>query len=469
MIGEETLYLPVSELSKRIEAKKLSSVDLTKAYLDRSEKLGPNLGAYAKLTPEIALEQAEAADKEIKRGHYRGPLHGIPYAAKDLLAVKGLPCTWGAKPYENQVFDYDATVIDHLRRVGAVLLGKAAMIELAGGMGYRFANASLQGASKNPWNTTCWTCGSSSGSGTIVGAALAAFAIGTETWGSIVCPAAYCGISGLRPTYGRVSRAGAMALAYSMDKIGPLARSAEDCARVFAAIAGHDFADRSTLPIDKAAFTYSASLDLGAKQLRIGLLTNAWKKIDAAAAKVYLAAEKTLRKYFPGAQAAQLPEGPFEDAGGVIVSVEGAAAFRELIRSGKVAELADPLGQLAGYVNEQIPGADYVRALQVREILQRKMTELFDSFDVLVAATQPIAATPLEANLETDVVFPDPLGAIGNLCGLPALSVPCGFTDKGLPVGMQFMAKAGNDNAVIQAARTFQQHTDWHRRRPKIV
>src|SRR5262252_1122607 len=304
MIGEEILFLPVSELSKRIESKKLSPVDLTRAYLDRSEKIGPRLNAYAKLTPDIAMEQAAAADKEIKRGHYRGPLHGIPYAAKDLLAVKGVPCTWGAKPYENQVFDYDATVIDHLRRVGAVLLGKAAMIELAGGMGYRFANASLQGASKNPWDTKCWTCGSSSGSGAIVGAALAAFAIGTETWGSIVCPAAYCGISGLRPTYGRVSRQGAMALSYSMDKIGPLARSAEDCARVFAAIAGHDFSDRSTLAIDKAAFTYSASLDLGAKPLRIGLLTNAWKKIDPAVQKVYAAAEKVLRKYFPTARPA---------------------------------------------------------------------------------------------------------------------------------------------------------------------
>ena len=469
MIGEENLYLPVSELSKRIESKKLTAVDLTKAYLDRSEKLGPKLNAYAKLTPEIALQQAETADKEIKRGHYRGPLHGIPYAAKDLLAVKGVPCTWGAKPYESQVFDYDATVIDHLRRVGAVLLGKAAMIELAGGMGYRFASASLQGASKNPWNTKCWTCGSSSGSGAIVAAGLAAFAIGTETWGSIVCPAAYCGISGLRPTYGRVSRYGAMALSYSMDKIGPLARSAEDCARVFAAIAGHDFGDRSTLPIDKAAFTYSASLDLGTKPLRIGLLTNAWKKIDSAVSKIYVAAEKALRKYFPTVGRALLPEGPFEDAGGVIISVEGAAAFRELIRTGKVGQLTDPLGQLAGYVNEQLSGADYLRALQVREILQRKMTELFDSFDVLVAATQPVAATPLEANLETDVVYPDPLGAIGNLCGLPALSVPCGFTDKGLPVGMQFMARAGNDAAVIQAARTFQQRTDWHRRRPKIV
>ena len=468
MITEETLYLPISELAKRIESKKLSPVELTKAYLDRSEKLGPKLNAYAKLLPDVALEQAQAAEKEIQRGHYRGPLHGIPYAAKDLLAVKGIPCTWGAKPYANQFFDYDARVIEHLHRVGAVLLGKAAMIELAGGMGYRFASASLQGASKNPWNNTCWTCGSSSGSGAIVGAALAAFAIGTETWGSIICPAAYCGISGLRPTYGRVSRYGAMALSYSMDKIGPLARSAEDCARVFAAIAGHDFSDRSTLPIDKAAFTYSASLDLGAKPLRIGILTNAWKKLDSSVEKVYAAAEKVLRKYSSGSRAA-LPEGPWEDAAAVIISAEGSAAFRELIRSGRVAELTDPLGQLAGYVNEQIGGADYVRALQVREILQRKMMELFDTYDVLVSASQPIAATPLETNLETDVVYSDPLGAIGNLCGLPAISVPCGFTAKGLPVGLHFMARPENDAAVIQAARAFQQHTDWHRRRPKPV
>src|SRR5262249_18274027 len=209
------------------------------------------------------------------------------------------------------------------------------------------------------------------------------FAIGTETWGSIVCPAAYCGVSGLRPTYGRVSRYGAMALSYSMDKIGPLARSSEDCARIFAAIAGHDFKDRGTLAIDKAAFTYSASLELSAKPLRIGLLTNAWKKLDAGVERVYLAAEKALRKYFPTARAAVRPEGPFEEAGGTIISVEGTAAFRELIRSGKVAELADPLGQIAGYVNEQIPGADYVRALQVRDLLQRKMTGLFDTFDVL--------------------------------------------------------------------------------------
>src|SRR6202795_3991908 len=176
MPGEEIFYLSVSELAKRIESKKLSPVELTQAYLDRSQKYGPRLNAYARMTPELALDQAKAAEKEIQRGHYRGPLHGIPYAAKDLLAVKGVPTTWGAKPFAGQIFPYDATVIEHLNRVGAILIGKASMIELAGGMGYRFASASLQGAATNPWDTKCWTCGSSSGSGAIVAAGLAAFA-----------------------------------------------------------------------------------------------------------------------------------------------------------------------------------------------------------------------------------------------------------------------------------------------------
>lgn len=468
MPGEELFYLSVSELAKRIESKKLSPVELTKVYLDRSQKLGPRFNAFAKLTPETALEQAKAAEKEIQRGHYRGALHGIPYAAKDLLTVKGVPTTWGAKPYAGQTFDYNATVIEHLNRVGAVMIGKASMIELAGGMGYRFASASLQGEAKNPWDTTCWTCGSSSGSGAIVAAGLAAFAIGTETWGSIICPSAFCGASGLRPTYGRVSRYGAMALAPSMDKIGPLARSAEDCARIFAAIAGHDPKDRGTLPIDRAAFTYSPSIELHSRPLKLGWLTNAWKSLDPGIAKPVDAAARVLKKFFSSVKNAALPVGAWEDAGGIIVAAEGAASFRSLIRSGKVRELTDPLGQIAGYVNEQYSAADYLQALKVREILQKKMEELFDSFDVLVTASQPVPATPLDLNLETGLVFPDPLGAIGNLCGLPALSVPCGFTEKNLPAGLQFIARAGDDIAVLQAARTFQQHTDWHKRHPKI-
>jgi aspartyl-tRNA(Asn)/glutamyl-tRNA(Gln) amidotransferase subunit A len=469
MPSEEIFYLPITELAKRIETKKLSPVELTQTYLDRSTKLGPRLNAFAALTPDQALEQARAAEKEIQRGHYRGPLHGIPYAAKDLLAVKGFATTWGAKPYANQTFDYDAAVIEHLTRVGAVLIGKAAMIELAGAFGYRFASASLQGATKNPWNTACWTGGSSSGSAAIVAAGLAAFAIGTETWGSIVCPSAFCGITGFRPTYGRVSRYGAMAVAPSMDKIGPLARSVEDCARVFAAIAGHDPRDRSTVPIDKGAFTYSPSLDLKSRALKFAWLTNGWHKIDPAAAKPLSAAEKAAKKTFPTIRSAALPEGSFEAIANLTIASESAASFSDLIRSGGVRELTDPLGQISGYVNAQYSAADYLRAQSVREILQRKMEALFDTYDVILAPSLPIPATLLDANLETELGFGDPLGAIGNLCGLPAISVPCGFTDRNLPVGLQFVARAGDDIAVIQAARTFQLHTDWHRRHPRLA
>ena len=468
MLRESLLYASIGELAKQIESKQLSPVELTESYLERSEKLGPRLNAYARLTPAVALEQAQLAEKEIRRGHYRGPLHGIPYAAKDLLAVKGIPTTWGAKPYVDQVFDYNAAVIEHLRNVGAVMLGKAAMIELAGGMGYTSASASLEGEARNPWNTTCWTCGSSSGSGAIVAAGLAAFAIGTETWGSIVCPSAFCGISGFRPTYGRVSRRGAMALSYSMDKIGPMARSAEDCARIFAAIAGHDPLDRSTLPVDRAAFTYSPAADLRSRPLRVGWLSNAWKEVDPGVKKALDAAHKVLLQHFPSVRAASLPEGPWEDAANVVLSSEVSSAFFDLIRSGRVKELSDPKGQIAGYVNLTISGADYNTALRLRELLQGKMTELFDSYDVLATASLPVPATPLNLDLDKGLSFPDPLGGIGNLCGLPALSVPCGFTEKKLPVGLQFVARAGDDVAVLEAGKTFQQHTDWHRKHPTL-
>jgi aspartyl-tRNA(Asn)/glutamyl-tRNA(Gln) amidotransferase subunit A len=470
MLKESLLYASVGELAKQIQSKQLSPVELTESYLDRSEKLGPKLNAYARLTPTLALEQAQAAEKEIHRGHYRGPLHGIPYAAKDLLAVKGVPTTWGAKPFAEQVFQYDATVIEHLHNTGAILLGKAAMIELAGGLGYTFASASLQGETRNPWDTTCWTCGSSSGSGAIVAAGLAAFAIGTETWGSIVCPSAFCGVSGFRPTYGRVSRYGAMALSYSMDKIGPIARSAEDCTRIFAAIAGHDFLDRSTLPIDKAAFTYSPAADLKPRALRIGWLTNAWqeKSFDPSVAKIIDVTHKLLPRHFSSVKNAALLEGPWEDAANIILSCEAGSSFGELIRSGKVSELTDPLAKIGGYANLTIGGADYTTALRIREILQEKMADFFDDFDVIAAASLPVSATPLNLDLSKGLSFADPLGAIGNLCGLPALSIPCGFNDKKLPVGLQFLARAGDDAAVLQAGRTFQQFTDFHRRHPKL-
>ena len=467
MLGEDILFLPVSELSRRIHRRQISPVELTQSYLERSRTLGPRLNAYVTLTDQLALQQARAAEKEISAGKYRGPLHGIPYAAKDLLAVKGYPTTWGARPYADQKFDFDATVIRKLEAAGAVLIGKAAMIELAGGMGYRYASASATGAAKNPWNTNCWTCGSSSGSGAIVAAGLAAFAIGTETWGSIVCPSSFNGVSGLRPTFGRVSRYGAMALAYSMDKIGPMCRSAQDCDLVLKAIAGHDPKDDGSLP-DPAA-RYSGIVK-DSTPLRLGWITNAWKEISPEIAGAITVARKVLEaERSVSVKNVELPQGPWEEAAGVTVSVEGATAFRSLIESGKVAELNDPAGKIGGYINEEISASDYMLAQRIRGILQKKMDDVFAQADVLVTTTLPVTATTLDANLDDALSFPDPVGGIGNFCGLPAISVPCGLSKNGLPGGLQFIARPLDDGKVLAAAQAFQSRTDWHTRHPRLA
>jgi aspartyl-tRNA(Asn)/glutamyl-tRNA(Gln) amidotransferase subunit A len=466
MLSEDILFLSVTELSRRIRSRQLSPVELTESYLERSRTIGPKLNAYATLTPDLALKQAHAAEKEIAAGKYRGPLHGIPYAAKDLLAVKGYPTTWGARPYADQHFDYDATVVKKLEAAGAILLGKAAMIELAGGMGYRFPSASATGAAKNPWNTEHWTCGSSSGSGAITAAGLAAFAIGTETWGSILCPSGFCGLSGLRPTYGRVSRAGAMALAYTMDKIGPITRSAEDCDLLLKILAGHDPEDLGSLP--EASAKYSGAGELKGK-LRVGWLANQWKEISPEVNQAAMAAREVLEKN-PSITLSNvsLPEGPWEIAAGLVVSVEGATAFRDLIHSGRVAELTDPLGKIGGYMNEEISASDFILAQRIRAILQKKMEEIFTQVDVLATATLPVTAPKIDANLDQELGFADPIGGIGNICGLPAISVPCGFGQNGLPVGIQFIAGGLDDAKVVQAARLYQRQTDWHRKRPKL-
>lgn len=466
MLSEDVLFLSVTELSKRIRTRQLSPVELAESYLERGRTIGPKLNAYATLTPELALKQARAAEKEIAAGKYRGPLHGIPYAAKDLLAVKGYPTGWGARPYSDQRFDYDATVIKKLEAAGAVLLGKAAMIELAGGMGYRYASASASGAARNPWNTDHWTCGSSSGSAAITGGGMAAFAIGTETWGSIICPSGFSGISGLRPTYGRVSRNGAMALSYTMDKIGPIARSAEDCDLVLKVISGHDSEDLGSLP--EASAKYSGAPELRGR-LRVGWLVNQWKEISPDVNQPVMAARQVLEKSPSIALSnAKLPEGPWETAAGLIISVEGATAFRQLIQSGRVAELNDPLGKIGGYMNEEISASDFILAQRIRAILQKKMEELFTQVDVLATASLPVTATQIDANLDLALTFADPIGGIGNICGLPAISVPCGFGQHGLPVGIQFIGRPLDDAKIIQVARLYQSQTDWHQKRPKL-
>ena len=243
-MSNDFAFASIVELARLLRARKISSVELTQLFLDRLEKFGPRYNALAELTRELAMQQARRADRVGAK--HASPLHGIPYGAKDLLATKNIPTRWGSPAHRDQVFDYDATAITKMRAAGAVLIGKLAMVELAGGGGYEFASASLHGAGLNPWNTNHWAGGSSSGSGSAVAAGLVPFALGSETWGSIMSPSGYCGVTGLRPTWGLVSRAGALELAWTMDKIGPLARSAEDCGWILQVLAGRDETDPTT-------------------------------------------------------------------------------------------------------------------------------------------------------------------------------------------------------------------------------
>src|ERR671926_310561 len=282
MIPVETLYAPVSVLAAQVRARKLSPVELTEAYLQRLETVGRRLNAVAYVMRETALEEARRAADEIKRGRYRGPLHGIPYGVKDLIATRGTPTTWGATPYKDQHFDYDATIVTRLREAGAVLTAKLAMIELAGGMGYNEADAAWTGACRTPWNTGFWSGGSSSGPGAAAASACVAFSIGSETSGSIITPAAFCGVSGLRPTYGAVSRHGAMALSWTLDKLGPMCRSALDCGLVLSAIAGRDPLDPTSRASERLPrYTKDArpsNVTRRTKKLRIGVMKNSYEK-----------------------------------------------------------------------------------------------------------------------------------------------------------------------------------------------
>lgn len=474
MLSEDVLFLPIRELQAHLRRRAFSPVELAKAYLERSRTIGAKLNAYATITENLALEQARTAEREILAGHHRGPLHGIPYALKDLVTVKGYKTTWGARPFADQTFDYDATIVEKLNNAGAVLIGKAAMIELAGGLGYTNGYASLTGGCKNPWKTDCWTCGSSSGSGAVVAAGLAPWALGSDTRGSIICPSSWCGVSGMRPSFGRVSRYGAMAIAWSMDKLGPMSRTAGDCGLILSVIAGHDPKDHDSLPPAQAQFRYPASELEPRKPLRIGQLTNVWNHVDPDVQKNFEQGLRVLESAGAHVSDTEMPDGPFEQAAELTILIEAAASFQTLIHSGDCAALTDPLGQVNGYASEQFSSSDYLQVQRVRTFLQRSVDKLFDKFDVLTTSgqsdvAQPLverpAKTPPERRHREQIEQRAPDG-VSSLCGLPAIAVPCGFSQGGLPTAIQFIGRAGNDHAVIAAAHLFQVHTTWHKRHP---
>lgn len=466
ILDDATLFLSVRELGNRIRAGRLSPVELTEAYLDRLQKIGPRLNAVVTVTRELGLEQARNAERDIKAGNYRGPLHGIPYGLKDLVATRGIPTTWGGAPWRNQVFDYDATVTRKLRDAGAVLIAKLAMVEIAGGFGYNHADASFSGPGKTPWNLDYWSGGSSSGPGAAVAAGLVGFAIGSETSGSIITPAAYCGVSGLRPTYGRVSRHGAMALSWTLDKLGPMCRCADDCGLVLAAIAGRDPLDASTAT---RPFTYPEAK--AGKKFRIAVVKEATQNIMPAVRENFEQSLKALAKFCEVADAVTFPNMPFGPVVGTIISAEGASAFREMIEAGRLRELRTAEMHPAACAASMISAVDFLQAMRVRGKMQRTLAALYAKYDAIVVPARTTVSYPIARNFNEsykEYSFGPPIIQAGNLAGQPALAVPNGFGPNNLPTGIQFTGKAWSEARLLAIAHAYQQATDWHRRQPKL-
>ena len=460
MPEDNLVFASVTELSKLLRAKKISSVELTKMFLDRLEKLGPRYNALAELTPGLALREARRADRAIRGGEVASPLLGVPYGAKDLLATKNIPTRWGAPPYRNQVFDYDATAIRRLREAGAVLIGKLALIELAGGGLYRYASASLNGPGLNPWNIKHWAGGSSSGSGSAVAGGLVPCALGSDTAGSIVSPSAYCGITGLWPTWGLVSRYGAMELAWSMDTIGPMGRSAEDCAHVLQAIAGYDVQDISTI-----GHTFQFRPQVRRKEFRLGVLPLDYAS-EPATEKVFEAALGALRTAGMKITRAELPNYPYADIVMTVLHGEALGAHEELIKSEKLNELVDEGQKEALRKYAMMSITEYTRAQRQRTRAAQAVLDLFGKFDALVVPSLVSEATTIDADLSARPRARLSYMALGALAGVPCLSVPMGFGPRGLPLGLLIIGNRFAENTVLQIGMAFQRETDWHRMRP---
>ncbi|MDP2998298.1 MAG: amidase [Bryobacterales bacterium] len=438
--AEDLAFLTVTELAPLVRARRVSSTEITKMYVERLKRHAPALNCVITLTEDLALEQAAAADSEIRRGKYRGPLHGIPWGAKDLLATKGIPTTWGAEPFRKQVIGYDATVVERLRHAGAVLVAKLSMGALAQG-GLWFG-----GMTKTPWKTDQSSSGSSAGSAAATAAGLVGFAIGTETLGSIVSPSIRCGVVGLRPTYGRVSRYGAMGLSWTMDKIGPICRGVQDCALVLDAIHGPDGRDR-TVTADPLHWEPRKPL----AGLRIGVLQKAFERFKDAEKKVYEQALADLGKAGVKMKPVDLSDEDGQRLRFLLVA-EAAAAFDDITRDGRVAELK---GQAKNdwpntfRASRLIPAVEYIRAQRARSLLIQKMEKFFADWDVIV--------TPPYGLLTTT-----------NLTGHPQVVVPCGFVDA-MPRGLSFIGNLYDEGAPLRVALAYEQATEWHTRRPQLA
>ena len=453
---EDLAFATVPQLAELIRTKKILSTELTKMYIARLKKYGPKLLCVVTLTEDLALKQAADADAEIKRGKYRGPLHGIPWGAKDLFATKGIKTTWGAEPYRDQVIDYDATVTERLTDAGAVLVAKLSMGALAQGARW------FAGVTRNPWvpdESTTGSSGSSAGPASATAAGLVGFSIGTETLGSIISPSSTCGVTGLRPTYGRVSRYGAMGLSWTMDKIGPICRGVEDCAAALSAIYGPDGKD---ITVGDAPFNWNP--DTNISTLRIGYIktefdgSGATPNNDQQRQQLAqrLALYKTALEALEKAGAKLVPiEMPKFSAQSLrfILSAEAAAAFDDITRDGRVNQLS---GQAVFdwpntfRTSRFIPAVEYLRAQRARTLLIHEMEQLMSQWDVFVSPA------PGSSSL-----------LITNMTGNPAVCVPCGFVND-RPIAIMFTGGVYDEVSPLRVALAFEHATNWHTMHPKM-
>ncbi|MBI1324964.1 amidase [bacterium] len=461
-LDSSTAFATIDQLSRGLRAGHFSAVELAEFYLDRLKNLGPRFNCVAALTRETALKQAAAADKRIKAGLALGPLDGIPYGAKDLLAARGYPTTNGCKPYLKRVVEIDSNVVRRLEAAGAVLVAKLAMVECAGGLGYRQANASAFGPGLTPYDTKRWSGGSSSGSGSAVAAGLVPFAIGSETWGSITTPASYCGLTGLRPTYGRVGRSGAYALGYTLDKIGPMARTAADAWQVLLAIAGPDDADAST--------RFAVWRDLKRpieRPLKLAVLKEGVAKAQPAQKANFEKALAVFRE-FGEVEEIETPTGTYADVLLTILAGESVSAFEEMVDSGAVTAMTAPEDHIGGYGDRAVSAAEFVRAQRLRGPLCRAFDTHLAPYDAVLTVPTAQTAPLIDKDFGSEFSHKS-LGGPGNLCGTPALVLPTGLDGNGLPTSLQIDCRAFGEAVLVRLGHAFQSRTEWHRQSPKLT
>ena len=435
---EDCAFYTIGQLAHLIRTRQISSLELTEMYLSRLERFGPQLECVVTVTKELAIEQAKRADEAIKNGKYLGPLHGIPYGAKDLLAVEGYKTTWGAMTHKDQFIESTATVVKKLEEAGAVLVAKLTLGALAWGDNW------YGGKTRNPWNTELGSSGSSAGPGSATSAGLVAFSLGSETWGSIVSPSTVNGVTGLRPTFGTVSKSGAMALSWSMDKIGPMCRSVDDCALVYSIIKGTDGEDHSVVDVP---FQVPVKKEL--KSLRIGFVASAFN--DSTTSDNDRIVIDRLRELGFTMVPIELPEFPTNSLS-FLLDVEAAAAFDELTRSNKDDQLVRQVKRAWPNVFRSaryVPAVEYVQANRARVLLNQKMSSLFEEIDIYLVPS----------------FYGDNLLRT-NLTGHPCIVLPNGFDDKGMPTSISFIGDLYKDGELVAVARSYQRGTGWHKRYP---